>query len=332
MNSDYLQHIRHKLDKRLQRLTSATREAIRGTLHQTWAFFQGDEIIKGILDDLEARVPEAKTLVGSVISGPRRAVGETELANAAIAYWVVKTCATTPLSETVQQHGNVLLEMMEYRGENTRRFQREYVEPLFDYIEEQIDDRRMVLVLLKKYKHRCEWFRREHLLTDFQANTQQGEKTLALDLYGYLHDQGIQFHIEPHSASGCPDLISAQAGPDRLVADTKLFNPKSGQDRSYLIKGFRQVYDYTKDYNEPFGYLVVFKTCEHDLSIPTPRQESGVPFITHNNKTIFILIIDLVDYPESASKRGKLSSYEITPEQFVESLTSPPPDSAPPTA
>ena len=115
-------------------------------------------------------------------------------------------------------------------------------------------------------------------------------------------------------------MITSQTGKDRLVADAKLFNPERGQDRGYLVKGFRQVYDYTKDFNESFGYLVIFKTCEQDLSIPTQHQESSVPFVIHNNKTIFLLVIDIFDYPESASKRGKLKTYEITSAQFVESL------------
>jgi hypothetical protein len=161
---------------------------------------------------------------------------------------------------------------------------------------------------------------RAELFARFKDDTGQGEKILASNLYEYLHDQGVQFQIEPQSASGRIDLVSAQSGKDRLVADAKLFNPGRGQDRGYITKGFRQVYEYTKDYNEPFGYLVVFKTCEQDLAIPTQHQESAVPFITHNNKTIFVVLIDIFDYPESASKRGKLQAYEITPAQFVESL------------
>jgi len=67
--------------------------------------------------------------------------------------------------------------------------------------------------------------------------------------------------------------------------------------------------------------LVVFKKCEQDLSIPTHNQESGIPFIVHNNKTIFIVVIDIYPYDESASKRGKLKAHEILPAQFVESLS-----------
>ena len=206
------------------------------------------------------------------------------------------------------------------RRDYIETFRLEYVEPLFDYIDEQIDDKRSTLALLKKYKHRCEWFHRAELFARFKDDTGHGEKKLAHSLYEYLHDQGVQFHIEPQSASGRIDLISAQSGRDRLVADAKLFNPGRGQDRGYIINGFRQVYEYTKDFNESFGYLVIFKTCEQDLAIPTQHQESAIPFITHNNKTIFLMVIDIFDYPEPASKRGKLQAYEITPKQFVESL------------
>jgi hypothetical protein len=174
--------------------------------------------------------------------------------------------------------------------------------------------------LLKKYKHHCEWFRRAKLLAGCLAETRKGEESLAYDLYEYLHHQGIQFHIEPQSESGRIDLISAQSGKDRLVADAKIFNPDTGHGLAYIVKGFRQIYDYTKDYNESFGFLVIFKTCTEDLSIATPHHESAVPFITHNNKTIFLIVIDIADYGVSASKRGKLKTHEITPEQFVDPL------------
>jgi hypothetical protein len=320
MDSDYIQQIRYKLQKRLKRLNTATQVTFRAALVQTWAFLQDNAITKGILDDLELRVPKAEEWAEPTLANEGRMLTSTELENDAIAYWVVKSCATTPLDQGTDQHGNLQLHFIENMGSHLEPFLLEYVEPLFDYIDEQIDDKRMTLVLLKKFKHRCEWFRRVEMFTKFNEDTQRGERVLAYDLYEYLHDQGINFNIEPESVAGRVDLISAQSGKDRLVADTKLFNPERGQNCAYIIKGFRQVYDYLKEYNESFGYLVVFKTCERDLSIPTQNQESAIPFVTHNNKAIFIIVIDIFDYPESASKRGKLEAYEITPQEFVESL------------
>lgn len=318
MDSDYLQHVRYKLQKRLKRLNTANSQAFHWTLVQTWDFLQRSAVTKGILDDLERRsLPQEADADKTVAGAPQ--VGPTEAENDGICYWVVKKCALAAQGD-LEIHIGHRLSFGSKQDDVIEDFRLAYVEPLFDYIDEQLDDRRMTLALLKKYKHRCEWFRRDELRKACEADTTRGEKTLAYDLYEYLHDQGLQFHIEPQSESGCVDLISAQSGKDRLVADTKIFEPGRSLDRAYLVKGFRQVYDYTKDYNEPFGYLVVFKTCEADLSISTPKQESGVPFITHNNKTIFLVIIDICDYPASASKRGKLKAHELTVEQFIEAI------------
>lgn len=318
MDSEYIQQIRYKLQKRLKRLNTADYSSFHWVLLQSWGFLQENEITKGILDDLERRFSSTEQEADKTLAGAPQ-VGLSEAENDAICYWVVKKSALSKQQETAIHVGHALSQGGKY-DDCIEAFRQTYVEPLFDYIDEQIDDKRMILLLLKKFKHRCEWFHRTDLFARFRDDTGQGEKTLASSLYEYLHDQGVQFHIEPQSAAGRVDLISAQSGKDRLVADAKLFNPERGQDRGYITKGFRQIYDSTKDFNETFGYLVIFKTCEHDLAIPTQHQESSVPFITHNNKTIFMVVIDIFDYPESASKRGKLQGYEITPQQFVESL------------
>lgn len=319
MDSEYIQQIRYKLQKRLKRLNSAGFSTFKMTLSQVWGFLQDNEITKGILDDLERRFPELEETVQQ--SDPDTALaGITEAENDAICYWMTRAVALSEDSMAAVEIGRRITNGSGFDA-YIEAFRQTYVEPLFDYIDEHIDDKRIVLVLLKKFKHRCEWFHRESLFGTFKDATGQGEKNLAKRLYEYLHDQGIQFHIEPVSAAGMIDLISPQTGKDRLVADAKLFNPDRGQDRGYIIKAFRQVYDYAKEYNETFGYLVIFKTGETDLSIPTANQESSVPFITHNNKTIFLLVIDIFDYAESASKRGKLKSHEITPAEFVETLT-----------
>ena len=77
------------------------------------------------------------------------------------------------------------------------------------------DDRRTVLGLLLKYKHHVEWFRRDDLRAKLEANTQKGEKILACDLYAYLHDQGLDFSIEPSSISGEAryGLCTRRSGP-----------------------------------------------------------------------------------------------------------------------
>ena len=85
MDSEYIQFIRYKLQKRLKRLNIATQESFRPALVQTWAFLQSNEITKGILDDLERRAPEAKAWAESVLAN-KKVFGENELENDGIAY------------------------------------------------------------------------------------------------------------------------------------------------------------------------------------------------------------------------------------------------------
>ena len=151
----------------------------------------------------------------------------------------------------------------------------------------------------------------------WENNQQIGEKLLAKNLYEYLYDQGIDFFIEPASISGEVDLISSQNSDDPLLADIKIFNPEKSKDKRYICNGFNQVYTYTLDYNESFGYLVIFNTCETDLRFSLSNQEISTPFVLHNNKTIFLITIDIFPYSKSASKRGVLKTIEITERELI---------------
>jgi hypothetical protein len=41
------------------------------------------------------------------------------------------------------------------------------------------------------------------------------------------------------------------------------------------------------------------------------------PFITHNGKSIFFVIVDIFPHPKSASKRGALETIEISASDLV---------------
>jgi hypothetical protein len=183
---------------------------------------------------------------------------------------------------------------------------------MYDYIDEKLDDQRLLLGLLKKYKQKCEWFQRDYLYKLCSNNPPKGEKMLVNHLYKYLHDQGIQFSIEPQSASGEADLVSIQSGEEAIVADAKIFWPEKGKGTNYICKGFNQTYLYTTDYNEPFGYLVIFNMAEKDLRFSLENYSLNFPFIVHNAKTIYFITIDLFLHETSASERGKIKSYIIT--------------------
>jgi len=200
---------------------------------------------------------------------------------------------------------------------NIQGILKEYLEPFCDYVDEQLDDQRVMLALLMRYKHRSEWFHRNHLW-DLSQTPRYAEKLLALDLYSLLYDQGIDFTIEPSSITGEIDLIAAQNTKDPLLLDAKIFDGDS-RGKYYIQKGFNQIYTYTQQYNEPFGYLVIYKTVEKDLRFSL-KLSSNIPLVVHNHKTIFLITIDIYQHSKPVSQRPPLKAIDIAEEELIDIL------------
>jgi hypothetical protein len=319
MNADYLQALRYKLQRRFRRLNSTGFQLFHFGLRQFWTVLQEDPFLRGILDTIDGRCGEIKSEVDKLISG-RQPIGfDTEKETVLASYIVVKHCAESSDQRIEERIGGVygLLSGRTKSDEHLESFKDIFLEPLYEFLDESLDDKALILSLLIRYKRRCEWFERDRLFKTWSENTQRGEKHLALDLYEYLFDQGINFQIEPTSASGEADLVKSQAGEEPLIADAKIFCPEKGKGKSYVAAAFNQLYIYTLDFNEPYGFLIIFKTCEESLHFALPEKAASAPFLTHNNKTVFFVVIDLFPHDLSASKRGQLRSIEITDSDLI---------------
>jgi hypothetical protein len=308
-----VQNLRYKLQKRVRRLNSVSQELFASALVQFWAFFDANPTYYGIAELLSRRYPEVPKELDRMFAG-EAVVGATEEESAAIGLGMLRRIAASPHLE-YWRLGMTFIESG--KSEDALELIRDlFLEPFYEYIDEKLDDQRAMLSLLFRYKQRSEWFHRSRLWTLIQEDMQRGERALSLDLYAFLHDQGIDFTIEPSSITGEIDLIAAQGSIDPLLADAKIFD---GEDRgkSYLRKAFNQIYTYTQQYNEPFGYLVVFKTTDRDLRFALSDPSPNVPVILHNHKTIFVITIDIYPHPKPVSQRGPLKAIEITEEELV---------------
>ena len=319
MNADLIQNLRYKLQKRVRRLNAVSWKHFHATLKQFWTFINSNPLLEGIIQELLPRFPHLSPHVEKQTSRENMDVitCDDECENAAFAYLVLKKCV-----ESTDDMAEVMVGYHFSTDNNDRSldgFRIAFVEPVYEYLDEQMDDQRAILALLRRYKHKCESFQRRRLYDLWSNDTSKGEESLAFHLYEYLHDQGVNVTIEPYSESGLVDMVAAQNSDDPLIADAKIFNPEKGKGKPYICHGFHQIYQYTLDYNEPFGYLVIFKTCSEDLKFALAGQEQSVPFVTHNHKTIFLLTIDIFPHEKSASKRGYLKSYEITQDELVRS-------------
>lgn len=329
MNSQYIQNIRYKLQKRVRKLNSCDISLFDNYLRQFSNFLNERPLLKGILDDLILHYPVDKIDEEYNLPKIEKKYLDNEFFCASLANRCIEFCLENIEGNSSKAGliGQIVSEdyPINFQGDNfvagVETFRKVFIESLYDYIDEQLDDQRMILSLLRRYKHRCEWFESYNLislLTD--ENSRKWEKSLTDDLYKYLHDQGIDFTIEPYSVSGEVDLLAEQNKEDSLVADAKIFNPSKQKDKSYLIKGFNQLYIYTQNYNEPFGYLIIFKTCEEGLKFDLSNNTQNTPFLIHNGKTIFFITIDIFQYEKPASQRGKLKTHSISEQELIEIL------------
>lgn len=320
MEDKQLQAIRYKLQKRVRRLNSADHNQFASLLRQFFVYFNSSSLLSGVRDDLVVRTQkyQIQNTVESILKENKDLYGDNEEEAAAIGYEMLQRVVKQSGSEDIVMQCRRLSTGL---NESLELFRTLYLEPFYEYVDEHIDDQHIILYLLEKYKHRCEWFHSKCLREMILNDTTQGERRVALDLYEYLHNAGIDFHIEPKSASGIPDFITEQIGEDRIVADTKLYWPEKGKGKSYIVSGYNQIYTYMGDYNEAFGYLVIFNLDDADLRFLFPPTSSHFPSYTYNNKTIYFVVIDIFDHPDSASKRGTRKTVDISEDDLIKIIS-----------
>ncbi len=324
MDSKLLQTLRYRLQNRVRRLKSADWQVYHWQLLQFWTFLNSHALFRDCLQLLAEEKSEIFNSVQPIIglqetfSPSKHLAFEHEKDQAAASYFVIKACV-----EKVPQHEQDQKEfqigyMLDRRdaSRSINAFTERFVMPLYEYLDEQIDSRNVLLYLLVRYKHVSEWFRRESLLKRYEgADSRKGEKVLAYDLYEFLYSQGLDFHIEPESATGEIDLISEQVGDDRLLVDAKVFSGTT----SNIKAGLHQIYTYTATYNQPYGCLAIFNVSDKQLCFSSQHADPQFGIFSVNGKTLFMITIDISDKP-SASKRGPLKQVVLAEQDLIQSL------------
>lgn len=319
MDEAYVRDLRSRIARRLARLKEAELDDLDVACRHLVAFFDENPILAGIIGSLESSIDAGKAgRFRQEVENSRRAHGDDEKEQAYIGYLVLSRIArqgrkalaalTIGYGGTREIHGRM------------QQFHRFCSNPLFLYVEERIEGRELVMHLLRKYKKRCEWFQREALREGAIQESRRAERRLVMDLYEFLHEQGMDFAVEPTSASGEPDLRVDQIGENRILAEAKVYWPDKGRGKSHVVTGFNQAYAYAQDFNEPYAVLLVFNVSGDDLKFSVPPGKGLFPSLQHNNKTIYLVVVDLSPYESKASGRGKLKSAEISEADLLESV------------
>ncbi len=196
------------------------------------------------------------------------------------------------------------------------------IDGLYEYLDEQLDTRNALYAILIKYKQRSEWFHRKRLrfAADEGLEGLKGERALALDLQEYVLNQGVEFVVEPTSASGEVDLILRDSDGRYIIIDAKYLQEEVTYNniRTTVAKGFSQVSRYCNDYNEPVGFLVVFVRTATKIRFEL-EESDNFRFIHIGGKKIFYLSVEIADLP-SASKSGIAEEAYISKKKLINSI------------
>jgi hypothetical protein len=322
MHTDSLQRLRDQLETRRTRLLEADYEDFYPKIKRFWLFLHGHTVLKGLLAPLAERRPHVGHAVNLAMSGQPAddlCVASNDLDDAATAYNVLTQAVTFEhIYPNVQSHFSV-------EADPLTRIKSRLIQPLFDYLAETLDGQQVTLGCLLRYAQRCEWFDRDRLHELAAKHKQEAkgpgkrsktEDLLKTDLYRYLHDQRIDFVIEPCSERGEIDLIVDQRGGQPTNVEVKVFDNED-KDRAYLQAGFHQLFTYLVQYKAAVGYLAVYRLCKEKLSFETDGVLQTVPFVYRDGKTIYLVEIDLFPYDKPVSQRGNLETVRVTKEQLV---------------
>lgn len=336
MDEQLIQRSRYLLRSRIRRAQTSPKYLFPSACKQMLDWINNHPIFSPILKKLENINPEAKSEIEKIVTHLKEKnelcnykiiVAENILEHAATCYHITRGIASLfdldeqMMFEGINQFASFITNENHYKISESMEPVRDFaIDGLFEYLDEQLDNRNAIYGLLMKYKQRCEWFYKNELrdLTITGHNGLKGERALAVDLQKYIFDQGVEFVIEPVSSSGEVDLILRASQGQYLVIDAKYIKedlPKSAIIQK-ISSGFHQVMRYCEDYNEPEGFLVTFLNTDKRISLEISETD-GFPFFTIGSKVIYHIFINICD-EQSASKSGKAEEVIISSSELKE--------------
>lgn len=196
------------------------------------------------------------------------------------------------------------------------------VNDLYEFLDETLDSVNAVNGLLHKYKQSVEWFQRDrlHAIIETGNEGKSGERGLALHLQQYVFDQGIEFTIEPTSASGEADLVLRDVSGQYTIIDAKYIAQNSSPStiKRKIAEGFNQVSRYCNDFNQFEGFLAIF--VDEDITIQIDiDQIDGYRYIRFGGYIIYYIEIN-ISQRLSASKSGKAKQISISREELLHNI------------
>ena len=151
MDPQLVQNIRYKLQKRISRLNSVDSISSFGfTLAQFWKYFDQQDILVGIMNFLLPQFPEIEQEINLIFQDKKGLYGETEEEAAAIGYHVLRRLIDPKNFSKIQTIAHQYRRSTDLH-EALECIREIFLEPFYEYVDEQLDDQRAMLALVIRY-------------------------------------------------------------------------------------------------------------------------------------------------------------------------------------
>lgn len=315
MNADRLTLLLRSLTIRRNRLLSANEWQIEILLLHLWDYLQEEPLLKAFVDEVVGRHPVSHQLGNGIVNDYSFNLADLRIRS----YGEIVATMLVALRQfhlTPASHRNQAVVKMPRvfsdgpTGRNRRfwpNFKAQLIKPVFDYLEEQLLSRQAIFGTLLRYKARSEFYNREELraIAARKAGVKldEIERRLKGDLNRYLHDQGLDFIVDPALGQGMIDYIvekeQSAAGSRKTLVEGKVFDGK-GRGKRYIVEGIEQAKKYAQQYHSSIIYLAIYDISKNGLGLEFPA-EPVIHRVPRSGVDILVMVIDLVE--GSISKR-----------------------------
>ncbi len=308
MYTPHLRNLRVRLQERKDAVLRASAFQIESHLSTFLNFVSNQTVLRTLTEELKITPTQAQKdeihskLEAGSISYDANLPSDGKLRAAYLLFVCEYFIDTATEGNTWQKMRNVFRSS---NDEDFDEFKDQFFLPLYSYYDERIDDQDLLLYLLTKYKHLSEWFDRDSMYELASSDTRHTEYLLDKHLRRFLVVEGVSNPFStPSSPMGRADIV-VNVDEEPLPLEVKIFNDENSYGRAYMRKGFNQALRYANDNHQPAGYLVVFNLTEKLLQFGQDSSADLFPKIEVQNKTIFVVVVNIHPIKFTASEEHK---------------------------
>lgn len=306
-----------RLQERYRRLYKTGHQVYRHEAGYLVDFIRSTPALRYLVENLERSEPDLDPAkwVEEHVTWQRVEWPETETGRVKLGWYLLREWSQA--DQGAAFFGHTLDRSQNNLDAGARTATEAVIEPLIEYLQERIGEASDVLYVLERYVRRVEWFEKDRLWNEYQADTAHGEDIYDTDLRRFLFAEGIDYPFsQPRSASGESDIVANVDGDDPLVCEVKLYDADT-YSKSHLAKGVQQAMNYARDYGKVTAYLVIINLSTKILRLPSDGDSNEwPPRIDVGGVTVFL--VQVRGMPQaSASKRGAADVVVVTKKELM---------------